>query len=354
MSLKEFFLGNSEERTARQTVQDLSRQPRLNRRQATTLVNARRVSRRLFNRQIASGIGLAAAATTVGGAYLLLKPDGQNPSLGPLSSEFTTEKQKEIERGIKTFKPYINPESKPIDTTYLRKIFDVLQREKGTPEARSKAVLDNTDIIALDPNGKGTAIMIDEAGYWLTVAHLVASLESGLQDPNPLPPSIYHLSTGVINRVTSILFDPLHDIAVVFAPTGKPNKPVANMQLRNSILTSDTKLWQIGANMRQIADSRHFETRKIILHGQVDYPSTNRTDWFTGQIRVKDMIPFGGSSGGPIIDAKGSLVALESGSYSPTNSEDRATYTGSTIVPIKYAFDLPKTRPYTYPATSRG
>lgn len=225
------------------------------------------------------------------------------------------------------------------DINYFKTLIGELQKPVKE-ERRLESLKQNVVVFQRsDDKGLGTAIRLCESGYYLTAAHLLIKDRSADGTFNPIASGahLYHPINGDVLRIKNFMIDPTTDLAVVYAPSGKKRKQV-DIQLGIETLEPGRKLWLVGSVLEQ--QGNNFQASLLIAFGKVDELSAPAN--FQGEklyLLVKDMIPFGGSSGGPIIDKEGKVVAIESSYYIETSSEEpvenvRRNYTHSIISPL--------------------
>lgn len=238
------------------------------------------------------------------------------------------EKFEEIARLSDGANPYrsfreLNSQDKPLELSYVSSVFGVLETQIGNSETRQKAILSNLHRI-IGKRGVGSVFQVDDAGIYLTVAHGIIDLETRVFDPAPI---IYHTSSGAGFRVNTIFCDPEKDIAIIYAPTGQNRKAIADLKINTSQIPQGETLWVLG--LRPQRRGSEWITQRGIVRGTVE--RYVNADW----IRVRDMRPFGSSSGGPAINREGELVGIEQGSYGEKGVQNlREDYKGGLIVPI--------------------
>lgn len=230
------------------------------------------------------------------------------------------------------------PNFVPLDRAYFKDLLAKTQTESGTPRQRAAAVIANT-VGVVGTGGYGTALRIDGSGYYLSVAHVMGDLNAeGKFVPTDTSKFIYDPNSGDLTRVQSFIPDFQNDIAIIYAPTGKGRNRIDSIQLEQSFPSPDTHLWMVAAALNPLTDGR-VEGGLVILNGKVNPVGNTSEDYYKTHRRVKGMVPFGGSSGGPIITQTGKVVAFESGFYSdePITSENqnrRHNYSGSRVAPV--------------------
>lgn len=239
------------------------------------------------------------------------------------------EKFEEISRfseGVNPYKSFreLNPQDKPLDLSYVSSLFGTLEAQRGNRDTRQKAILNNLHRIISKIHEPGSVFQIDDAGVYLTVAHAIMDLKTRVFDP---PPIIYHPTSGAGFRVNTIFCDPDKDIAIIYAPSGRNRRAVEGLKISTSEIPTGATLWVLG--LRPQRKGSEWVTERGIVKGTVELYVD--ADW----VKVKDMRPFGSSSGGPAINSEGELVGIEQGSYGERGGQNlRANYKGGLIVPI--------------------
>lgn len=188
-------------------------------------------------------------------------------------------------------------------------------------------------------NGRGTGLLIDESGIVLTAAHILTE-KPGEMTKRGLVYSPYKKTQFL---VSSAMIDEKLDLAIVYAPTGKPAQRATGIQFNTNEIPS-------GALLRQLGITRDNANAFLVpLDGQALEPNFKipGTRDFKNLRAVLGMIPFGGSSGGPIIDLNTeTIVAVESGFFTDkTPPFRRSDYFGSTIAPLTTLSELIETKP---------
>ena len=150
--------------------------------------------------------------------------------------------------------------------------------ERGVVEVRTKS-------------GGGSAFVIDSRGFAVTNRHVVSKDDAGIaiqRDGNTLPFRV--IGRGIGER---------HDLAIILILPDKPMTPL-NLGRSNDLM--------VGEEVFAIANPKglHCITRGIISRIDNDDAGRPRQVWTDADI-------FGGSSGGPILNARGDVVAVIKG-----------------------------------------
>src|SRR3989344_2456290 len=212
------------------------------------------------------------------------------------------------------------------DTDYLTELFSKLQETRGTNRTRIDAIFKNLCLINGAPGMK-----LDESGYFITVAHVV------LNNDQPVgPPVIHEIHTGLAYKATHLLFDEDKDTAIVYVPTGAPQKPVDNLQIKIADFEKEGDIWIFG----MYKESRLAGSEPYILGTLRGRPAEEL--YWDNYVRIKGEKSFGGSSGGAVFNRSGELLGLNSGFYYPKGRIEggREYYEGALISPIKNFIEL--------------
>lgn len=230
--------------------------------------------------------------------------------------------------------------SEPINPTYLKELFDKLQQPTADTTKKATTIADNLSLIELRESltsniikGAGSAIKIDEGGIYLTVAHLLR--EGYVGQPITSPVVVHTPRSNEGFNADSYIIDQARDLGVIYAPTGKPFKPVEGIQIRSDLQRSGETVWVLGLNA-----SRTFTWSGLgVLRGNYN-PQRQLHDAPIGAVFMENIQPFGSSSGGPVIDSEGRLIGIESGAVSPQGQNQRSGYEGAIVAPIKGIYQL--------------
>lgn len=222
---------------------------------------------------------------------------------------------------------------------YVRELIADLKKtpKKNSVDDRWQALKENSTYIQLITSngiGEGSAIKICESGYYLSAAHIFVDKDF---TPIKWKSQVYLPTSGAVNPIKSVVFDPGSDLAIFYAPSGKNRRKVEGLQINDSQLSKDEKLWLLGL---AVGTHNNMVTASLgIPFGQVDERGLKNIYDEDAYVLVKGMIPYGGSSGGAVINTRGDIVAIESGSWidptsgkPPVNSRDN--YTHAIISPI--------------------
>lgn len=316
-------------------------------------------------------LGLMAGAALFGESILpypvtrSLETKPEDPLEGSSEDYFPTDPQKNTPH-LTTFNSLNPVVPSPVTQESLPSLINqtlgnLAARPFSDQNLHAKAVSSNLAFCASEftrPNGKGatavTCLRINEIGFYLTAAHAFStSRGERLEEAR-----VFNADTGSILPVRLIAVDECHDLSVFYAPTGQGYRLPQNLRLSEMDFRPGQRLWQYA-----IARQRGFPFLdqynnvqawlwQTILAGHVDNPIYDMESVlprplgpigllkpFCEQIRVKGMIPFGGSSGAPIIDRTGTVVAVESKFYiQPQDPNKRELYLGSTISPLPESF----------------
>lgn len=242
-----------------------------------------------------------------------------------------------------------------IDRPYLAFVFKQLQSERYDTKDQVNAVRDARRVVRLWGENQyfdfGTSLQLDESGIYLTASHIgvystslaLGQYQLAVQEP----------STGELSRVKAVIKHPRADMALLFAPTGTPRNVTSGLSLSTAPITARQRLWMIGYAPLKDGSLDAVELPGVTKQG-VDVSAVRSHDkWFPkhvwekqSQIAVSGMIPSGGTSGSPIINDKGQVVAVESGAY-PTVQRQK-DYKGAVVTPVAYAADFEDLKAYYY------
>lgn len=222
----------------------------------------------------------------------------------------------------------------PLDKEYLQSLVNNLHAVKGDRASRAESVADHFTHIGSSLGNMGSALQIDESGIYLTAAHIITT-EAGSVKPGKFYAHTPKVDNRAFQTESGIFTDLDTDLAILLAPTGKPRKPVDNLVLKDQP-TQNEEVWLLGT-----PDVKRDYTFLGILKGIIDY-SANYSKPGKNLVPVREMKPFGGSSGGPIIDNEGRMVGVESGTlWEGSNSNvPRERYKGASISPLSYLKEL--------------
>lgn len=331
---KEFFTGSKQVQDARVTVDKYSGISNLSARQQNSYDSAKTLTRRHALKLAASGIAVSAAAV-IGGASFL---DGtNNEGNSDLFEVSILPNDRLITRPIFVKEDLVvvgEKDKSRYDAEYIKRLLSDLESTKKLNSSDTwDAIRNNVAFVELiDPGGPnttgmGTALRICESGYYFTAAHLFSS--NG-EDVRKSPVNIYLPSTGEIAKVKDMTIDFNSDLALIHAPTGKKTKKIDGLKISRNDLVPGNDLWMIGLSPVRV------NPELWISHGQVD---ENPRVAFVDEdilLAVKGMAPFGGASGGPIIDKGGTIVGVLSGALSSPGIpvQTRLDYTHGTISPL--------------------
>lgn len=194
-----------------------------------------------------------------------------------------------------------------------------LQYTEGSNQERRRAVETSLRMIAISGRLAATAMQIDTSGLYLTARHTVAEIEGMATSYNP---DIYIVDphTGIANPARAVYLSHTADIGVIYAPTGREQNSVPNLALSYESLKNNERLELNGTRPSQFA---HF----------VDTGRVDTTLYSAPNVGVRDMIPYGGTSGSPIIDQDNRVRGILSGPYvKGVNAIEN--YLGARIVPV--------------------
>lgn len=346
--LGDFFTGGPALKEARQVIKRYGHKPKLSKENRQLLDNSRRINRRRFIRFSAAGT-ITALTTLTGVAYftreqsgggeeeaILTKPSPEHPigqSILPEYSEIVIPIPAKAPQRVE-----VSNDTR-FDAKYLKELLEDLKKPtlRNLDEVR-KSLLENIAHVRtqkLGGTGIGTALRICESGYYLTAAHLfIDELSRNFEVPKKRA-DVYTPTDGAYASIKSVVVDGASDLAIFYAPSGKDRRKVAGLKLNDRILQPGEKLWLLG----MVIESSRGPVQAIlgIPFGTVDQNPMlkNSKGEETLLILVKDMIPYGGSSGGPVINSNGYVVAVESGFQLKEGTENsRRNYTHATVSPL--------------------
>lgn len=366
MNLKEILIGTPQERAAVETVRKLESKAIIKPRERDQFQLAKKLTRRRFLRQVKIGaVGVVGLA--IGGAYVSRWPvnnDSVPYTPEPLDSNFFNDLYRQEHevwehrqgRGLSIERPVgeLNFNVGNIIDNFNQ----LYTAEAVDRNAAAAAIKQNVRTILLTiKDAKGntgyrdlTALRINNAGIYLTVAHGIE------QNQKLLGGTMIDLVNGKTFPITHYVQSNKYDFAFIGAPTGEVDSLPQNLRASRNRLTTGQHLWQYAQIIdketllsiaQQVSPEKIIFTRAI-LSGTVDNPPeefrsiiTNNPlgindveSIFRNRTRVRGMIPFGGSSGAPVFNKNGELIAVESGPY--PGAGDRVSYQGATVIGLEY------------------
>lgn len=236
---------------------------------------------------------------------------------------------------------------------YLDYLLRSFQEQSSTRQERLEAVrssLRTVDMIN-DPDNpaRGTAFQIDESGIYITANH--AAMHTTNEALNQARLVITNPDTGQVYQVTKAIKHTKADIAVLYSPTGKSPKPTPNLVLHADTLKDGERLQLVGFYFPhgepQLVTRMGWVDRSIRVLGKKASKDPDITWVTSSRMAVRDLKPFGGTSGSPIIDVAGRVVGVESGAYpGRVNSVDE--YEGAIITPLYSVRNLAEQPSYQY------
>lgn len=252
------------------------------------------------------------------------------------------------------------PDLEQVDTVYLSRALHKLQQESGTVQERVKAVQGALRTVRWNglgtPYDMGSAVEIDESGIYLTANHIAAFSTSALLGQVKL--AINNPVDGAVMPVQATLKHSRADVAILYASTGKAARVTPGLAMRTTPLADREQLWLLG--FHPVFDASKTEVLYEVEHtGWVDnsvqfetvtgidknFPSFVQEEG--SEVLVRELIPYGGTSGSPIIDNQGFVRGIESGVYLK-GANKVENYLGAKIVPLSYVNDLPSENPLRY------
>lgn len=183
--------------------------------------------------------------------------------------------------------------------------------------------------LASKKTGRGTALMIDQSGLFLTARHVITDEKSQPAQAG----LVYHPGLNQTFPVSQMIFSPDGDLGLVYAPTGLARGKASGVQIATEEINQGMLLRQYGTMFDK--GSVWLAQMEGTALGS-DFKPFPRYS-FKGLRAVYGMVPFGGSSGGPIVSIEtGAVMAVESGliANKGTINMDRNNYIGSTVAPV--------------------
>lgn len=220
-----------------------------------------------------------------------------------------------------------------------KEIFSELTARNIETEAKKVALLSHVVDIEAEGGNSASGFMIDQSGIVVTAAHTFLNGEGKIQPKVTVVFTTLQTAKGEKVQgypVTLLDVDAVKDIAILYAPTGKPQHTSTDLQIRSSPLTEGERVIAIGHTMFIDPKTSNKDRGLYIVTGRIDRGTTEEVKtYFPAHIGVKDMKPVGGISGGPVIDSNGNIVAVLRGSLNGEKGENEASkYRGGIISPM--------------------
>jgi len=228
-----------------------------------------------------------------------------------------------------------------IDRDFVGEIVTQLhqnQRGNFSPEERAQAVVGSLRYLEFGDGRIATATQIEQSGHFLTAAHTISKYPP---DEYTATGTVYGDNFYITNpwngtkvTVRSAFFIPNVDIAVLYAPTGlEPNiDPRLAFELNPPGYSFPAWMYALRR-----------DSRLVFLHGNTSPEAARNSSPIIGPNRdlaIEGMIPFGGSSGAPVVNESGIIVGVEGGVLVDKGVEnDRSYYLGSAVTSLRF---LPK------------
>ncbi|TSC89491.1 MAG: hypothetical protein G01um10145_648 [Microgenomates group bacterium Gr01-1014_5] len=227
-----------------------------------------------------------------------------------------------------------------LDPQYLETLIKKLEENIGTTERRMQTLLHNLcklDTLAGDLGGSATGLMVDESGIFIAAGHSFGNYPRSFKPVKNLN-LITHIATEKIYMIREFMVMPEVDIAIVYAPTGKPRKPIDNIQMNTVEPSEGEDLWSWGVVTKPEANPPSYNYG--IVHGKMT-KKLNVTEElpYREMLHAEDLKSWGGLSGSPMINRRGHIVGVLSGGY-PNESKSFNDLKGTRFTKISALKDL--------------
>lgn len=224
---------------------------------------------------------------------------------------------------------------------YTKQLLQTLEQEQGDAISRFEAT--KKSLRQVKVNGAiGTALQIDESGIYLTAKHAVSGTRVDSRALDPI--SIINPYTGEAAYAVDVALHPTADIAIVGAPSGKPKKPQSGLQVSFGDVQDSERLVMVSLVPSQNSRACFQIIEEGVTDTSVVFPDLKDSSGAylaksMASLGVKDLIPRGGSSGGPIVNDHGIVIGIESGAY-PVEARHFSDYKGARVTPLRWALSL--------------
>lgn len=226
----------------------------------------------------------------------------------------------------KSYRDYVGSRP-PFDSQYLEKLLDELEKPRGrTINERVKAVEEGLVGISNGLTSQGLGVQLDESGYFLTVAHnifLPLAIDATTSTLIQPVPAVWGLRAGLVHPIKAMGVSYENDLAVVYAPTGLPRRPIPNLQISRLNAEMRSKRWLItmeilGRNQpNQLVISSGF-TRPKESPFTITGPFPSR-EVLRDAYLVDGIVSSPGLSGSPLVREDGVIESVLRGRLMQTN-----------------------------------
>jgi len=211
---------------------------------------------------------------------------------------------------------------------YVTELIDIIANKRPSDWRTTASSVSELSWAAIEgTEGPGSNVfMVDESGIYFGVSH---SLLDNLAEYFPILDrfQIKEKGVGEPQRVEFAYFDPTTDTAVIYAPTGKPRKPVEGIRINPNQLKVGDELIVFQMRLQRDDPGRLTVSPSLGEISIVDPPGRA----LRSQYIVHGMLSGPGSSGAPVVDNENGLVGLLSGNFD-TDRDGLAN--GSTVSSI--------------------